>query len=205
MAISLATHGDQAPLDPTFLKLTSDAFLNELHAKVYEFYSQTNTFTSVKGKRFEKGVVRSELWRAMAQLRFDEITGRDKEAEKRILEVEELPPSQSEVFIAQYFLKAVSKGDWATIEDSARLLRMMGENRAGSPKKIPWHYYVGMAAYELLMVENRPGWKGKGRLPTREEVKERSKSKRRKAEGKFRAPQRWYRIFNELGLEDLPD
>jgi hypothetical protein len=208
MAISLGTPGDQAPLDPKFVKLTSDSFLGTLYAKVYEYYAQANTFMSVKGKRFEKGVVHSELWQAMKYLRFEEITGGNREDRKdewrRILEVEELPPSRSEVFLAQYFVQAVSKGDWGAIEDAAKLLKIMAENPSTHPGKVPCHYYVGMAAFELLMVEGRPGWKGKGRLPTQKEVKERAKLKRRKAEGKFAPPQRWYRIFNELGLEDLP-
>src|ERR1700722_4705784 len=106
MAITLTGFSDQPPpppLDPKLVKLSSDAFLSELHAKVYEYYSQANTLKSAKGKRFDKGVVRSNLWQAMARLRFDEITGHDKEAERRIMGVEELPPSRSEAFISQYF------------------------------------------------------------------------------------------------------
>ena len=205
MAISLAIPSDHPPPDPKLVKLTSDAFLSELRTKVYEYYTQANTFMSVKGKRFEKCVIHSELWQAMAHLRFEEITGRDKEEEKRITGVEELPLSRSEVFISHYFLEAVSKGDWAAIEDSARLLKMMGENRARPPRKLSWHYYVGMAAWELLMVEGRPGWKGRGRLPTKMDVKKRAIGKRKKAErGKYKQPVHWDRIFNALKLGDLP-
>jgi hypothetical protein len=69
MAISLDNPGDQAPLDPKLVKLTSDVFLSELYAKVYEYYAQANTFKSVKGKLFGKSVVHSELWQAMKYLK----------------------------------------------------------------------------------------------------------------------------------------
>jgi hypothetical protein len=204
MAISLYTPPERPDPDPKMAKLISDAFLSELWTKSYEYYVQANTLKSVKGKRFEKGVVRSELWQAMGHLRFEELSGGEKYREEvaRILGVEKFT-SQSSDFISHYFVQAVSKGDWAAIEDAAKLLKMMGQNRALHPGKLPWHYYVGMAAWELLFVELRLGWKGQGRLPTRKEVIARAKAKRRKAEGKFKTPEHWYRIFNDLGLEDL--
>jgi hypothetical protein len=207
MAISLDNPGDQAPLDPKLVKLTSDVFLSELYAKAYEYYVQANTFKSVKGKLFEKSVVHSELWQAMKYLRFEEITGSQESREelRRIMEVDEMPLSQSEVFISRYCLEAVRKGDWAAIEDASKLLKMMGENPALHPGKVPWHYYVGMAAYELLLMELRPGFKGLGHLPTKKDVKKRAIDKRKKAEGgKYDPPERWDRIFKDLGLKDLP-
>lgn len=209
MAISLYTPVERPEPDPKMAKLISDAFLSELWTKVYEYYVQANTLKSVKGKRFEKGVVHSELWQAMKHLRFEEITGRNKEEQreelKRVMGVEELPLSRSEVFLSRYFLQLCREGNWAVIEDAAKLLKRMGENRALIPGKLPWHYYVGMAAFELLMGERRPGWKGQGRLPTKMDVKKRAIAKRKKAEGgKYEAPERWDRIFKDLGLEDLP-
>jgi hypothetical protein len=198
MAISLQASPEQPPRDPKLAILLTDSFLDELYAKSYEYYVEANNFKKASGDPFSKGVVRSDLWNAIRRLRQAKYL---KELHK---DKPELAPGPEFIrdasnFLRDYYVQAHSGDDLAPLKDAEKLQEILLKVR--SVGKIPWHYYVGLAAWELLFVVHLHG----GLVPTKMQVKERAIAKRKKSEGgKYRAPRRWDRIFSDLKLGDLP-
>jgi hypothetical protein len=198
MAISLRIPDERPPLDPKLARLVTDAFLNELSAKAYEYYIGANNFKDASGKRFQKEIVRSDLWNAIARLR------QAAYLKEQHSDNPELAPGpeftrEAEAFISSYYLQGCSEGNLVAQKDAIKLQELFLEARPSS--QIPWYYDVGMAAWELLIVVHMRG----GRIPTKKDVKKRAIDKRKKREGgRYDPPERWDRIFSALDLGDLP-
>lgn len=198
MAISLATPSNQPPLNPKLARLISDPFLSELYAKAYEYLIGANNFKDESGKRFGKEIVRSDLWNAISLLRQARYL---KEHHKDKPEMAPGPKftRKASAFLSVYYFQAHSEGDLIALKNATKLQEILQKVRPFGA--IPWHHYVGLAAWELLILVHIQG----GRVPTKMDVKQRAIAKRKKSEGgKYKAPQRWDRIFSDLGLDDLP-
>jgi hypothetical protein len=223
MAISLAdVIKPPSPPDPKLAKFTSAAFLNELQAKAFEYFVKVNAFKNQNKNRFKKAIVRSETFRAIQRLRYDhqieelyKVQGRDTRAEET--EILGAPRTDTAAeFLSGEFIKAVREGDPAWIKDVAILLEKIFSNgKKVVPEELDWHYYTGLAAWELLF---------SGNVPDKKQVRERAIRKRallsldpkdrgdkRKVcnristfEGFQPDKRHWTRIFKDLDLKDLP-
>src|SRR6516164_9948436 len=116
--------------------LLSAEFLAALHAKAYQYYVRADR------RRFAKDVVHSPEWRTIMTIPQDKRFP-DPEAVNRAAD-----------FFASRLVEAIQKGDSDWIRKLANLLDLFHlsghRNEEGTRLGVPWHYYVGMAAFELL-------------------------------------------------------
>ena len=199
MPISLAIPSDLPLPDPKLARLVSDPFLGELYGKSYEYFIGAHEgFKGESGKRFGKDIV--HLGTLVCHHRIKR-SALPKELNKN--KAKSLPNKYSvqkhSDFLSRNLDKTFSEGDLGLIEDLLKLARIYFKARPAG--EIPWYYYVGLAAWELLILVRLRG----GRVPTKMDVKQRAITKRKKAEGgKYKVPQRWDRVLSDFDLADLP-
>jgi hypothetical protein len=165
----------------------------------------------VTGKRFEKDVIESRLYRMISYLR-----GRGRP--RTYLRPPDPYDATAARVIAAYLIKAITEGEWTIIREVVQL-GQLHDDTGGRNKYTNWPYYAAIVALRFL---------DQGILPTRTQVKNEIIRERvlaellmsparsetgsalvpalinlKRDEVLSRCPRNWARIFRSLNLGDL--